>query len=228
MSSVIKIIEMAADQVRAIPIHECGEPLIDVSYSRTICFGEPPECPETAPHYRLLRQEVLMRLEKAQLRLPAGLRLRIYEGYRSPEIQNQLFQTQLTKVSTDNPAWSAERRYLEASKLASPLCTYAGDLITTPHSTGGAVDVEIVDAKGAVVDFGMEAKDWSLVEPELCATLCNTISKEAQKNRSMLLSALEMEGFVNYPREWWHFSYGDQYWAANLRQSHAIYGRVVI
>jgi D-alanyl-D-alanine dipeptidase len=228
MSSALQIIEMAADQVRAIPIHECGEPLIDVSHISTICFGEPPECPETAPHYRLLRQEVLKRLKNAQLRLPAGLRLRIYEGYRSPEIQNQLFQAQLTKVADDNQTWSAEKRYLEASKLASPLCTYAGDLITTPHSTGGAVDVEIVDAKGALIDFGMKAKDWSLVEPELCATRCNTISSEAQKNRALLVSVLEMEGFVNYPREWWHFSYGDQYWAANLGLSHAIYGRVVM
>lgn len=227
MSSILQIIEMAADQVRAIPIHECGEPMVDVSSSSTLCFGDPPECPETAPYYRLLRHGVLKRLERAQLRLPTGLRLRIYEGYRSPEIQNLLFQAQLTKVSADNQTWSAEQRYLEASKLASPLCTYAGDLITTPHSTGGAVDVEIVDSMGTVIDFGMEAKDWHLVEQELCATQCKNISKEAKKNRAMLISALEMEGFVNYPREWWHFSYGDQYWAAILGQSYAIYGRVM-
>jgi hypothetical protein len=24
---------------------------------------------------------------------------------------------------------------------------------------------------------------------------------------------MQAHGFVNYPTEWWHFSYGDRYWA---------------
>ena len=33
-------------------------------------------------------------------------------------------------------------------------------------------------------------------------------------------------GFVNYPHEWSHFSYGDRYWAYGKGQSTAIYGAV--
>jgi D-alanyl-D-alanine dipeptidase len=33
-------------------------------------------------------------------------------------------------------------------------------------------------------------------------------------------------GFVNYPSEWWHWSYGDRYWAVVTGEPHAIYGPV--
>lgn len=31
------------------------------------------------------------------------------------------------------------------------------------------------------------------------------------------------EGFVNYPAEWWHFSYGDKMWAAYSYKKYAFY-----
>ncbi len=33
-----------------------------------------------------------------------------------------------------------------------------------------------------------------------------------------------MPGWSNYPTEWWHWSYGDRYWALTLGRSHAIFG----
>nr|WP_249190190.1 M15 family metallopeptidase [Burkholderia sp. AU32357] len=33
-------------------------------------------------------------------------------------------------------------------------------------------------------------------------------------------------GFTNYPSEWWHWSFGDRYWAVMQNESHAIYGPV--
>ena len=34
-------------------------------------------------------------------------------------------------------------------------------------------------------------------------------------------------GFVNYPAEWWHFSYGDKLWAAYSNKKSAMYGEIV-
>ena len=34
-------------------------------------------------------------------------------------------------------------------------------------------------------------------------------------------------GFVNYPTEWWHWSYGDRYWALQSGQRVARYATVV-
>jgi D-alanyl-D-alanine dipeptidase len=31
-------------------------------------------------------------------------------------------------------------------------------------------------------------------------------------------------GFVNYPTEWWHWSYGDRYWAYALGKRIAFFG----
>jgi D-alanyl-D-alanine dipeptidase len=42
----------------------------------------------------------------------------------------------------------------------------------------------------------------------------------------MLASALQGAGLVNYPTEWWHWSYGDRYWAMASGRGSAIYGPV--
>ena len=52
------------------------------------------------------------------------------------------------------------------------------------------------------------------------------LPQEAKRNRIALLEALESVGFVNYPHEWWHFSYGDRYWAYVKGEPVAIYGPV--
>jgi D-alanyl-D-alanine dipeptidase len=38
-----------------------------------------------------------------------------------------------------------------------------------------------------------------------------------------LAAALSAAGFVNYPTEWWHWSYGDRYWAMVTGEPAALY-----
>lgn len=45
---------------------------------------------------------------------------------------------------------------------------------------------------------------------ELAHTANSSISNEAQKNRQILKSAMEKQGFTNYPKEWWHFVMKDE------------------
>lgn len=40
----------------------------------------------------------------------------------------------------------------------------------------------------------------------------------------MLGEALSAAGLVNYPTEWWHWSYGDRYWALQTGAPAALYG----
>jgi len=218
--------ELSSPQVQAIPIADCGEPLIDVTHSSLITCGSPPECPETAPFYRLLRSGVVARLEQAQQYLPAGLRLRLYEGYRHPKIQQMLFDAQWRRMQIAHPTQSAAWCYAQAAQLASPLRTFAGEPVIPPHSTGGAVDIDIVDAAGQPLDFGMALSDWGVVPPELCATQCAGLTEAAARNRRLLVEVMTAAGLVNYPREWWHFSYGDQYWACVTGSAQARYGAV--
>ena len=219
-------LELSSPQVQAIPIADCGEPLLDATHSGLITCGPPPECPETAPFYRLLRSGVAARLEQAQQYLPAGLRLRVYEGYRHPKIQQMLFDAQWRRMQIAHPTQSAAWCYVQAAQLASPLRTFAGEPIIPPHSTGGAVDIDIVDAAGQPLDFGMALSDWGEVSPELCATQYAGLTDVAARNRRLLLEVMTAAGLVNYPREWWHFSYGDRYWACVTGSAQARYGAV--
>jgi hypothetical protein len=59
-----------------------------------------------------------------------------------------------------------------------------------------------------------------------CFTGAHSISAQARANRDLLGRALASAGFVNYPTEWWHWSYGDRYWALATGASAACYGPV--
>ena len=50
-----------------------------------------------------------------------------------------------------------------------------------------------------------------------------SVSVEARSNRTVMAKALGV-GLVNYPTEWWHWSYGDRYWATATGAPAAIYG----
>ena len=95
-----------------------------------------------------------------------------------------------------------------------------------PHSAGAAIDLTLCTASGAELDLGTPVN----ASPEESAGACHTghpsISAEARRNRAMLASVLQGAGLVNYPTEWWHWSYGDRYWAMASGSISAIYGPV--
>ncbi len=216
----------SSPDIQAIPVDECHEPLVDLTQCSDLRVGPPPECPETAPDYGWVRQGVRDRLIQAQALLPDGIYLRLYEGYRSAAVQQMLFANHLAQVKQDQPDLSEQQAYVEATQLVSAPTRPDGSENTPPHSTGAAVDVELVDERGVVLDFGMEIVDWSRVSLALCETECAELSECAKHHRQRLLDVMQQVGFVNYPQEWWHFSYGDQFWAYTLGQPAAIYGRV--
>ncbi|MGW7018679.1 M15 family metallopeptidase [Streptomyces decoyicus] len=46
-----------------------------------------------------------------------------------------------------------------------------------------------------------------------CYTEADGLPERAQRNRAVMGEALSAVDMVNYPTEWWHWSYGDRYWA---------------
>ncbi|MEV6982635.1 M15 family metallopeptidase [Sphaerisporangium sp. NPDC051017] len=61
-----------------------------------------------------------------------------------------------------------------------------------------------------------------------CHTASTSISTEAAGRRHVLGEALEAAGLVNYPTEWWHWSYGNRYWAYVTGASAARYGPMTL
>ena len=91
-----------------------------------------------------------------------------------------------------------------------------------PHSTGGAIDCTLVQASGEETDMGTSVDALS----DAANTWHPHIPSDAQRNRILLFTAMTDAGFVNLATEWWHYSYGDQYWAAYKGAPCALYGSV--
>lgn len=219
-----KFLYITDPSVLSIPIVECFDPLVDIKNSTDLLYGPPPECELTTNDYTKMRESVFRRLCEAQKELPRYWRFRVYEGFRSLTVQNMLFEQELKRVKTRYPDKSDEEQFYETTRLVSPVLNADGSSNIPAHNTGGAVDIEILTQEGELLDMGMTAKDWVSVDPELCLSECSLISNTAQSNRKLLIDIMASQGFINYPTEWWHFSYGDRYWARFQSHQQAIYG----
>lgn len=220
----MQIIYIADPEIVAIPIIECHDPLIDIKQRSELIYGPPPECELTADDYTKMRKTVFDKICLAQAELPSGLRFRLYEGFRSLRVQKMLFDQEYQRTMMRNSSLSHTDCFHETTRLVSPVVNLDGTQNIPPHNTGAAIDIEIITEQGELLDMGMTAKEWCEVPPELCMTNCSLISDTAQQNRKLLLELMLRHGFVNYPTEWWHFSYGDRYWVYHKKMKHAIYG----
>jgi D-alanyl-D-alanine dipeptidase len=79
-----------------------------------------------------------------------------------------------------------------------------------------------VDGRELVLGTPLDASPEES-EGACCAQAAN-ISAEARSHRAVLSTALTAAGLVNYPTEWWHWSYGDRYWALRTGAAAAHYG----
>ena len=205
------IVLIADSRVLKIPVQENNEPLFDLRAQEIISFGPSPEVPNNTD-YTWVRLTVYRMLIKAQEYLPEGLRLCLYEGYRSIGLQEQLFNNYFDKVKKKYPSWNHQEIFFETTKLVAPVTNIDGSSNIPPHSTGGAIDVYLIDNNEQVVDMGIRVEDWmSDIDGRISQTNSSEISEKAKKYRSILSNALQAAGFVNCPTEYWHWSYGDRY-----------------
>lgn len=217
---------IADPAVIAIPIRENNEPLVDLKDQTVIAYGSSPEIPDNTD-YTKLRKTVYDKLVQAQALMPKGVKLCIYEGYRSLNLQRTLFENNFAQVRISHPAWSDDQVFDETTKLVSPLTNKDGSQNVPPHSTGAAVDVYLIDENGDPLDMGLLIRDWMEDKDGLLSqTNSPHISRKAQQNRETMNKVLSAVGLINYPTEYWHWSYGDRYWAHQTGQPHAIYGSV--
>jgi D-alanyl-D-alanine dipeptidase len=157
------------------------------------------------------------RLVRAADALPAGLRLRIIEGYRPPALQRQYFHTYLSSLRPAHPGTDHEGLRKLASRYVSPP-------EIAPHPAGAAVDLTLCTEDGQELDFGTRVNADPEESNGACYTDHPSVSEDARRNRAVLAAALSTAGFVNYPTEWWHWSYGDRYWAMATGAPTALYG----
>ncbi|RYX84703.1 dipeptidase [bacterium] len=213
----------AEDQAEldAVSIQDCGEPLVDfLALAPTPKLVLSPQHPVFEfPRVHLLRESVAKMIIQAANALPDGLRLQIIEGYRPIQVQREHFKHSLAEARKRMPGASKAELLVEAGRYSAP-----PDAPTPPpHTTGGAVDLEIIDENGERLDF---SSPLDLLDMRGAAMDSDAISEEAKKNRVLLRSVLEPTGLTNYVDEWWHWSYGDNGWALRVNAPCAIYGPI--
>ena len=203
---------MGDPAVARVPVEECGEPL--VSADDSFVMSDLKEQDE--PHRSRLRVGVMDRLRTASGHLPEDYRLCWVEGHRASEIQAFYFESYRSQLLASDPDLSNEQVHLLASRYVSPP-------EIAPHVSGAAIDLTLCDADGVELDLGTPIN----ASPEESAGRCYfdaPVRAEARHHRTILSDALVAGGLVNYPTEWWHWSYGDRYWALMTGQPAAIYG----
>jgi D-alanyl-D-alanine dipeptidase len=140
----------------------------------------------------------------------------VFEGLRDLQTQKSLFETCFNEFKEKYQ----ELSYTEIKKLAERY-------ITPPekepsHSTGGCVDIRLYDDdKNEFLDMGKFGLCWGANEQ--AHMFSAGLSDEQKSNRHLLLTAASLAGLMNYPYEWWHFSFGDKYYAFGREEKFAIY-----
>jgi len=247
------------DKVRPyhhIPIHDLGEPLVEIPLDKFVVISPHPyqqvgaSYPDYSPYH--LRQGVVDRLCLAQdylQILQPGWNLAIFDGYRPVAVQKFMVDYTFGEL-VQAQGWEQESLMLEQSESLWELVHQIWavpnyDRATPPpHSTGGAVDLALVDATGAIVDFGSPIDEISeRSHPDFYAQNSqdsqnlllrqSTVTPDPQRQtyhqqRVILMAVMEQAGFQRHPGEWWHFCYGDQMWAWLSEATTAIYGRVEV
>ncbi|MFE2374625.1 M15 family metallopeptidase [Streptomyces sp. NPDC059398] len=199
------LVLMSDPRVAAIPVRECGEPLVDV---RDRSFRVDPR-----------KQDPLGAFAHARSLLPAGTDLLFIEGYRPLALQRRYFTEYRDELTAAHSGWTAEQLYRAASQYVSPPAI-------APHSAGAAVDVTLVDQDGHELDLGTRVNASPEDSDGACFTHAPNLSDRARHYRTLLLHAMESAGFTNYGTEFWHFSAADRYDALMRQEPHARYGPI--
>lgn len=158
-----------------------------------------------------VREEAAKRLMEAKKLLPKGYTFEIFDAWRPYEVQLALFCAYRDSLSRQYPAG------ITAEELDAKTCEFVSfpdksKMISYVHSSGGAVDLTIVDEKGMPLDMGSEFDAFS--ENSYTAWYeKNGDNPEIRNNRRLLYNVLSACGFTNYPAEWWHYDFGDIFWA---------------
>ncbi len=216
------------------PLH--GEDLVDV-YSLGLAGENFYYGTRNPPYWRRIegsipglfaRKTVAEKLARVNTRLkPAGLELFLFDAYRPRAVQAYFHDVWVpAELKRRNPALDGDALAVEVERYwATPTDDPSQP---APHSTGAAVDLTVRFIGGEHLWMGSIFDDASaLAHRDRFENSTDEVAfsdEEARANRRLLHWVMTEEGFCGHTDEWWHFSWGDQLWAALGRGERAHYG----
>jgi D-alanyl-D-alanine dipeptidase len=214
---------LEARPVETVLIRECGELLVGVpDHGRVRSTGVyyARGLPDSSATIAV-RRGVLERLTAAADSLPTGSNLLVLDGVRSIALQRHLVELALACGTAAQSATEPADRYV----AAVPSSDEALKATPPPHSTGGAVDVTLVDDEGMPLDLGAGFDEFR----ERAWTRHYEIARDGLGRRRgtlrrMLYWTMIEHGFAPYRWEYWHYELGTQRAAAFDGHKYARYG----
>ena len=184
-----------------------------VSYYRYEAASNPiyGTCFTDAPTSVLVRASALPSLLRADsLARRYNAKLFVMDGFRPLKVQGAIRDAFIDMLLKGDASLTRERAIEEADKYYSRAPDrIAVDDHTTwyAHCTGGALDVILVSARGAPMEFGGMFDD---IGQELSTDFYEkkggeARSRAAQRNRRLLFWVMLAASWVNYPYEYFHF-----------------------
>lgn len=216
-----------------IPIADCGEPLVAIP-PETFAMVDPHSYQQLgAPYghqspYRL-RLGVLGALQLAQhslQRYQPQWRIQIFDAYRPIAVQQFMVNHAFEELRQQRYPQQAhltedQHRDLMAEVIQFWAIPSHDPKTPPPHSTGAAIDISLIDHDGNPVPMGspideISERSW----PDYFADQTHPEAQCFHHHRQILNQAMATAGFCRHPKEWWHFSLGDQLWAWLQQASH--------
>ena len=176
-----------------------------------------------------LRQSAATRLARVNARLAeAGLELFVFDAWRPRAVQAYFHDVWMpAELKRRDPSLTGAALTQEVERYwAAPSID---ENSPAPHATGAAVDLTIRWIGGDQLWMGSIFDDATALAHRDRFESLNDASlsfsdEEARVNRRLLHWIMSEEGFAGLPDEWWHFSWGDQLWAALTGAAAAHYG----
>lgn len=216
-----QMILLTSPEVLSVEVVESGEHFVDVrgAHPRVVVDETRSQISNRSDFFCFGRKSVVERLIRAATTLPDYLCFLLKEAYRPIWRQRKSFEAVQNHYREVFPTIPEE-------ELRGMVSEYVAPVETAPHPSGAALDITLVDRDGNELDLGT-AFNAEPADTENRTYLASPLVDGRQRERRLILSeALSSVGFVNYPTEWWHWSYGDRYWAC-LTGQNALYGQVL-
>jgi D-alanyl-D-alanine dipeptidase len=196
-----------------IQIKDSHEPLVNI---KKVCPSLIVKL-HTGEKKAYLRKSATKKLCQAKSYLPTGYTLIINDAWRSAKTQQKIYKRFLRHFTKKYPGWSNKKIKNEVKKFVAP---FSGKRVSG-HMTGGAIDLRLYKN-------GKRVPMWSskLTYQENAQSIQPKLPAYMQKNRAIMFDALLQAGFANYRREFWHWSYGDLFWARKNNKKYALYGMI--
>ena len=150
----------------------------------------------------ILTRQALRALREVRRDVNAeGFELKIFDCYRPQRAVDHFVRW------VNDPADQKEKSRYYPNEDKSRLVEKGYIADKSGHSRGSTVDLTLVAASdGRELDMGTPFDYFDTLSNTLDPRI---VGRQAQ-NRALLKTAMERRGFVNYDKEWWHYTLADE------------------